>query len=950
MEKPELSGGISVRPLVGKGLLIPIILILLLGLKLDTAFASTSMRGIVVDGDGLPIMGAEVSIWVGRELVASGTTGVDGYFDIPVREDRRYSVYVLADDEETPGVDYLPSRRDASPSDGELLFALSPAASLSLSGDIMFVESEELPYSIQYSVHLPGSDDALNPCGVPLIYGTTTESQSKTLGLAPSHLVVPTDTPLTVKINCSILIERGLTPRVLWIESVAPLVRGERRVIDVRRFTIAFNLGVAEHLEREVGSRIDEMESMGFYLTSEKRVVAEAGKSLSEARVLHEVGDYKESFTLAKRGYLLLRQTLNDLTGMARDAATSIYIIIFFLAFSSTSVAFLIFEKEASKLLGSLGAYILSLTVFYIIYPGSSMISSTIFLKSAAFAAAASLVTALLIPRVLKGRGWEEHLPVRNIIIPIFSIAKRNIKRRRLRFTLTFISISVLVLSFVSLTSIYQGYGLITVRLPGWGASQRGVMIRSSTYTEESPAFIPLADVASGWLERQPESMRVSPKAENLPLNRPVVYLNKRPIYGVVGVKPEDELSIVDLKGIILEGGLPSEGEIMISGSLRRELRVELGESLELSGMRVRLGGTFDDEALRRLKDLDAGPYAPKKLVNISPEGEAPRYVVSPCEANEIVFTHLSTALQIPLVGIMRVGIAVEEGVDAHSYAARLALERGYIAWSSSPEGLYLSRLGGYLEGRGLPLIVPWIIVVLNVLVTTLNSIYERRREIHILSSVGLNPAHIAGVFMAEASIIGLSAGGVGYLCGLGFYRVMALLNIGLEVRQKISAAWSLASIGVAMATIIMGVLVALRGSVIITPSLMRRWRIEREKAGFEEPWELVIPIKLQPEEVGDFMEFAAESLMSRENDPTMRTSSIKLLRGPEGAINQISFVYRATQGWGDFYTRNTLTAVREPEGVRIILRTHGERSWAHTSGTLVRFIAMEWSTVRGRR
>ncbi|MBS7638274.1 hypothetical protein KEJ49_05250 [Candidatus Bathyarchaeota archaeon] len=945
-----MSEEISVGPLIRRGLLIPIILLLLLGFKLDVVLASIPLRGLVVDGDGLPIMGASVSIWVGGELVASGTTGMDGSFDIPVREDRRYSVYVFADDGETPGVDYLPSRRDASPSEGELLFILSPAASLVLSGDIMFVESEELPYSIQYSVHLPGSDEVLNPCGVPLIYGTTADSQSKKLGLAPSHLVVPTDVPLSVKINCSILIERGLSPRVVWIESVAPLARGERRALDARRFTIAFNLDVAESLEREVESKIGEMESMGFYLTSEKRVTAEAGRSLSEARVLHEEGNYKESFTLAKRSYLLLRQTLNDLTGMARDAATSIYIIIFFLAFSSTSAAFLIFEKDAGKLLGSLGAYSFSLTVFYTIYPGSSMISSASFLESAAAAEAASLVTAFLIPRVLKGRGWEEHLPVRNIIVPIFSIAKRNIKRRRLRFYLTFISLSVLVLSFVSLTSIYQGYGLITVRLPGLGASQRGVMIRASTYTEERPAFIPQADVASGWLERQPESMKVSPKAENLPLNRPVAYLNKRSIYGVLGVKPEDELSIIDLKSIILEGGPPSEGEILISESLRRELGVEVGESLDLSGIRVRLGGTFDDEGLRRLKDLDAEPYAPKKLVNISPEGEAPRYVVSPCEPHEIVFTHISTALQLPLVGIMRVRIAVKEGVDVRSFAARLALERGYIAWCSSPEGLYLSRLGGYLEGRGLPLIVPWIIVVLNVLVTTLNSIYERRGEIHILSSVGLNPAHIAGIFMAEASITGLSAGGVGYLCGLGLYRVMALLNMGIEVRQKISAVWSIASIGVAMATVIMGVLVALRSSVIITPSLMRRWRIEREKAGFEEPWELLIPIKLQPGEVGDFMEFAASFLLSRENDPTMRTSSIKLLRGPEGMIEEISFVYRATQGWGDFYTRNTLTAVREPEGVKIILRTYGERNWAHTSGTLVRFIAMEWSTLRGRR
>ena len=92
------------------------------------------------------------------------------------------------------------------------------------------------------------------------------------------------------------------------------------------------------------------------------------------------------------------------------------------------------------------------------------------------------------------------------------------------------------------------------------------------------------------------------------------------------------------------------------------------------------------------------------------------------------------------------------------------------------------------MEGEGLPLIIPWAIVVLNVVVTMLNSLFERRREINILSSVGLNPAEIASIFVAEASIMGFIAGGLGYLLGLSFYRLMPLLGLTLEVQQKVSA------------------------------------------------------------------------------------------------------------------------------------------------------------------
>ena len=103
------------------------------------------------------------------------------------------------------------------------------------------------------------------------------------------------------------------------------------------------------------------------------------------------------------------------------------------------------------------------------------------------------------------------------------------------------------------------------------------------------------------------------------------------------------------------------------------------------------------------------------------------------------------------------------------------------------------------MEGEGLPLIIPWAIVVLNVVVTMLNSLFERRREINILSSVGLNPAEIASIFAAEASIMGFIAGGLGYLLGLSFYRLMPLLGLTLEVQQKVSAVRALAAIGISI-------------------------------------------------------------------------------------------------------------------------------------------------------
>jgi hypothetical protein len=417
-----------------------------------------------------------------------------------------------------------------------------------------------------------------------------------------------------------------------------------------------------------------------------------------------------------------------------------------------------------------------------------------------------------------------------------------------------------------------------------------------------------------------------------------------------MGVEPDLEDPIMHISDVLIEGKLPSEGGVVISESLKDALGAELGDVLSLSGMMVELEGVLDDVAPGRIKDLDGSPYIPKKLVDINPEGEVPHYVVERCEPSEYVIVHISDALRIALVGISRVAIKVDGGVDTRLLAERLALERGYAAWSASAEGLYAAHLGVYFEGKGLPLMVPWAIVVLNVVITMLNSMFERRREIHILSSVGLNPAQISAIFVAEASIIGLTAGGLGYLGGLGVYKGMALIGLSLEVRQKVSAFWSLASIGIAMTAVLMGAFASLKSSVVITPSLMRRWRIEDQGGGFE-AIEIPIPVRLLLEEVDGFVAYVVDALRDLEDDPIKTTSSIKVFDA-EGEDVRIEFIYKSPSStMGNFYTRNSLLLERDGENGEVAVRllSFGDYDWAHTAGSLVRMIVVRWSTSKQR-
>jgi ABC-type lipoprotein release transport system permease subunit len=827
-----------------------------------------------------------------------------------------------------------------------------PAASLVFEGDIQFVESEELPLHIVYTVIDPISGESLEFDGLQLVYGLNKDSLSTMSGLEPSHLVVPADVPFSVKVNCSVIIGSNPVFRSFVLDDAQKFLLkvGELITFDIRRFSAPYNLGVVENLHRIVESRIVEMETVGFYLAPEMKMTTAAIRRLGEARYLYEDGRYIESFDEAKRSYLTLKQTDAGLARSYGDAALSGYILITFIAFSSTAIAFLLLDRNMTQLIGSFSVYAVTLTALYLSYPGSQMIPPELFIGSAAISILSSLIVTTLLPRFLRGRGSDGQLPVRNILIPIFSIAKRNLKRRRLRFILTLSSITILVISFVALTSLSEGYGLIVTRISR-DTRTTGVLLRASSYTEAELVFISRADLESGWLERQPESRAVSPKAENLPLPQKVTTLNDQPIFGIIGIDPDVESKIFNLDKILSDGELPKERGILISEALYKELGARIGDFLSLGDTQVKLQGVFNDAAIRSLRDLDGSTYMPLKLVNTSPDGEIPTFSVTPCESSEIIITELSTALTIPRVGFSRVNIAVEDGIDVNIFAERLALERGYKAWSSSVRGVFFARMGSYIEGKGLQLIVPWSIVVLNVVATMLNSMYERRREIHILSSVGLNPVQLSAIFIAEASILGLIAGGIGYLGGLGVYRVMTFLQLALDVHQKVSAIWSLGAIGIAMTAVLIGALASMKGSVVITPSLNRRWTMEERQSEYTKTWEIFIPVRLLPDEVEDFIEFVVHKLKNHEKDQIRRTSSIRISSEASGALKRIDFIYKAAQSMvGRFYAKNALLFEKLSEDeVKVKLKSNGDRVSVYATGTLVRMITMEWSTERNR-
>jgi ABC-type lipoprotein release transport system permease subunit len=911
-------------------------LLVLFAASLPGVESIDGVSGFVTDGGGHPLS-ANVATVANNQIIKTTTTDVEGGFTLPL-DPGVSKILIYSDDPSTPGFDYLPALLAAAPGD---VFAveLAPAASVAMKGDLLFVDTENIPTQYSYQV-VNGNGTAISPGGYPLSFGSKTSTTAQIPGLPPSTVIVPAGASFRLWVGASILVGTKVTTRSVSSGAQEPVEQGTLTDFYLLESTLDYNLGIVESTIGDASERILAMEDQGFYVVREKGVLARAEVNYVEAMRLFEAGQYPEGYDAAKKSYIDARNTLSDLSNLSLDAASSVYIIIGFLAVASVSAGFLLVDSTGWQIGLGAGIYGAALIALSLVYPGVGATPLQGLLLTTVASYVVVVAAAVFLPRFLGGSG-NGRVSLRGVLVPVFSIAKRSLKRRRLRFALTLVSLTVLVMSFVALTSLSEGYGLIVAESTSL-KPHSGVLLRSSTWTEADPTFIEFVDSEVEWLFKQDGVEEVSIKVENTPGKSPITSVAGNRIYSIVGIDAEAETQITELSSVLVEGKLPGPGGVALSVSLAERAGLELGDTIKLKDQMLTLEGLLDDVSLFTLTDIDGSAYVPDKWVNLSPPGDPPYWERQQTPASEAAIVHVSTAELFRVLGVTRIALKVDS-VDQDAFAERLALQRGYETWSATGTSVVYAALGSYLEGKGLPLVIPWAIVVLNVVVTMLNSLFERRREISILSSVGLNPAEIASIFVAEASITGFIAGGLGYLAGLSFYKLMPVLGLALEVHQKVSAVWSLAAVGISISAVLVGALAALRSSVVITPSLTRKWKMNEGEGGFNMPWIIPVPIKLEAAEVEGYIGYMRDRLKGLENDQVRMTTKVAV--ETRGDKRVVSFIYKSYQATtGNFYTRNEVI-IEPAEGVYIVrLESAGGQDWAHETGTLIRLITMEWS------
>jgi len=315
-------------------------------------------------------------------------------------------------------------------------------------------------------------------------------------------------------------------------------------------------------------------------------------------------------------------------------------------------------------------------------------------------------------------------------------------------------------------------------------------------------------------------------------------------IYGILGIDPANETKYAPLDKIIEFLSENGEDEILIGPELADILNVRINETITLdiqgiSGVsrNFTVRGIFDGEKYANLLDLDGKPYGPARILS---DG-----TLRTCNSTEIIIMNWKAAESLQNIAdalnpegapqfavLSEIAFQTEGAVDIDSIIRPLILVFNYDVFVSSNREITYFHIGSYVEVKGTAeLLVPLVMVGLNVGMVMLNSVYERRKELRTLLMLGLNPTHIGLIFLAEAIILGMVGGSLGYLFGLGFYRIIVLLNQDLMVREKLEWWWSAIGFAIAIAASVMS---AIRPAILAvntyTPSKIRKHRLSEEK------------------------------------------------------------------------------------------------------------------------
>jgi len=898
-----------------------------------------------------PIPRATVLLWdmeIGK-LLANVTAGETGDFEIRVGNVVRDHHFVVYAYHRTAGVmDYVPGKtstfdlRLGPP--GKIRFELAPGAQIRLTGDIRYVKSPNIRPAPSYLVTVISEMRTYNSSYVVTVYGPDSED-ARFLELPRDLVVVPSQEKVSLFVRARVLME-GSYVNYGFLEFILDnngnkylLPQGQRIEEELPAYALRQSVAAVQNAFVVVYENLSQAQRAGFYVTDQKEKVQEARALISSAETKLRNAEYDDSITDLRIAYLLARivgQELDDLRGAA---LTGVAIIPIFLSFFAVAMGLISFENLRLQALSSVVYYGLEVIVFYLVYPGAHIIGLSTF--------SVSIVASLAIPfilGILVSMFWKERLTygrpqLLSLLPTLTSIAKRNIKRKKLRTTLTVASVAFLILAMTALTSVSRVFELI-VEPYNSPVMFNGIFIRNvPAQPDPSTPYLPISFEDIDWLANKTGVQFVSPKIENIPksenLGELIGPLGRSAVKGIVGLSKDEQVFTDFESRLIVSGKLIHGSEdmsIVISKALAARLGTAMGSSMVLEirrggvliqALNFTISGIFDDLTAGNLVELDSQAFLPRRLAY---DNATKAYNAVPCTPETVIVTSYQTALKafapIDAVMVSRV-IFTMAGTESETadLVRELVYSREYSVYVSSEKEVKLHHLGFSVKIAGVDLTILVVIVALNIAMTMLNVVERRSKEITTLTAVGFNPSHIALLIVFESLVMGLIGGGLGYIGGLISYQVFSALSIELAVRPKLEWYWSVGGLALAIVvSLIAAVRPSLNAAMAAIPSGVRKAGMsgtQKEKREQEiyrtfVQREYTVPIRVRDNEKELFVDYFTGRLSEVEGGFLLRVENLRYGEQQTEAGTLLEWNFRYV--YGSYVSENKIIAFKRSD------------------------------------
>jgi cell division protein FtsX len=441
-----------------------------------------------------------------------------------------------------------------------------------------------------------------------------------------------------------------------------------------------------------------------------------------------------------------------------------------------------------------------------------------------------------------------------------FGLGVANMRRRKARTFLTAVTLVLLTFTVLSFTSVKSYLRANNIRLPQRPAYP-GLMIRDRAWfsLEEPTAFILQNELAKAGVRTvAPRTWYSSAQLDKQLFIDVTSVSDPTRSYAanvLLGLAPQ-EREITGIHRTLLAGRWLTEADrnvCVIPSAVATRLSISpdrLGSAqVAIFGTPFRVIGIFDEQRLRALVDLDGENLAPVDYAVMRPEileeikrQAQERFKLGSGGAQSLLqeYKHFApeALVILPHARVLELGGTLRSIAVRYHDASQVAAEVNELmtrfalsVYAGIGDTTYLYSSVALTSLSGLTSLgIPILIAALIVLNTMLGSVYERTREIFIYSSLGLAPAHISMLFIAEACVFANLGAILGYLLGQLLSRVLFTLSThgtagALELNYS-----SLSAVGVTVIVMVVVLLSTLfpsrKASQLASPGIERKWRM----------------------------------------------------------------------------------------------------------------------------